>query len=59
MYEQEVIDRTQYLIDNCAAGGGYLLNYSGTIEYAKRENYEAMFETALTYGRSGLCKQAV
>jgi hypothetical protein len=57
--KQEVIDRTKYLIDNCAAGGGYLLNSSGSIENAKRENYEAMFETARTYGKSSVCKTAI
>lgn len=57
--KQEVIDRTKYLIDNCAAGGGFLLNSSGSIENAKRENYEAMFETARTYGKSSSCKQAI
>jgi len=49
---QEVVDRVKYLIDNCAAGGGFLLNSSGSIENAKRENYEAMFETARSYGKS-------
>jgi intein/homing endonuclease len=49
--KQDVIDRTKYLIDNCATGGGYLLNSSGSIEKVKRENFEAMFETARTYGK--------
>jgi len=48
----QVIDRVKYLVDNCAAGGGFLLNSSGSIENVKRENYEAMFETARTYGKS-------
>jgi hypothetical protein len=48
--KQEVIDRMKWLIDNCAAGGGYLFDTSGSIEDAKRENLEAMFETARTYG---------
>ena len=49
--KEQVIDRVKYLVDNCAAGGGFLLNSSGSIENAKRENYEAMFETARTYGK--------
>ena len=47
----EVVERTKYLIDNCGAGGGFLLNSSGAIENVKRENFEAMFETARTYGK--------
>lgn len=57
--KQEVVDRTKYLIDNCASGGGFLLNSSGSIENAKRENYEAMFETARSYGKSSSIKQAM
>jgi len=49
--KQQVIDRVKYLIDNCAAGGGYLLNGSAAVEKVKRENLEAMFETARTYGK--------
>jgi hypothetical protein len=49
--KQQVVDRVKYLVDNCAAGGGFLLNSSGSIENVKRENYEAMFETARCYGK--------
>ena len=49
--KEEVTDKVKYLIDNCASGGGFLLNSSGAIEDAKRENYEAMFETARYYGK--------
>ncbi|MDR3364917.1 MAG: hypothetical protein LBS91_08255 [Clostridiales Family XIII bacterium] len=42
----EVVERVKYLVDSCAAGGGYILDASGAIENAKRENIEAMFETA-------------
>jgi hypothetical protein len=49
--KEDVVERTKYLIDNCAAGGGFLLNSSGSIEKVKRENFEAMFETARTYGK--------
>lgn len=48
---EQVVDRVKYLVDNCAAGGGYLFNSSGSIEHVKRENVEAMFETARNYGR--------
>jgi len=50
--KDQVKDRVKYLVDNCAAGGGFLLNSSGSIENVKRENYEAMFETARIYGKS-------
>lgn len=49
--KQEVIDRVKYLVDNIAAGGGYLFNTSACVDNAKRENIEAMFETAHTYGK--------
>jgi hypothetical protein len=49
--KQQVIDRVKYLIDNCAGGGGYLLSGGASFEKVKRENFEAMFETARTYGK--------
>jgi hypothetical protein len=49
---EKVVDQVKYLIDNCAPGGGYMLATNGTIEMAKRENVEAMFETARTYGKN-------
>jgi len=49
--KQQVVDRVKYLIDNCASGGGYLLSGSASFEKVKRENFEAMFETARTYGK--------
>ena len=49
--KQEVVDRVKYLVDNCAAGGGYIMSGSSSCEKVKRENFEAMFETARTYGK--------
>lgn len=49
--KETVIDRVKYLIDNCAAGGGYLLAGAAGFEKVKRENFEALFETARTYGK--------
>ena len=49
--KQEVIDQVKFLVDNVAPGGGYLFNTSGSVDNAKRENMEAMFETAHTYGK--------
>jgi uroporphyrinogen-III decarboxylase len=48
---EEVVNRVKYLVDNCAAGGGYLFDSSGTMEKVIRENVEAMFETARSYGK--------
>jgi len=44
--KEEVRERVKYLAENCATGGGYILDASGTIDRAKRENIEAMFEAA-------------
>ena len=44
--KEEVSERVKYLAENCAANGGYILDASGTIDRAKRENIEAMFDTA-------------
>jgi hypothetical protein len=50
--KEQVEDRVKYLVDNCADGGGYIIGTSGPIEgNAKRENVEAMFETAREYGK--------
>jgi hypothetical protein len=49
--KEEIVDRMKYLIDNCAAGGGYLFDASGSIENAKYENVVTIFETARTYGK--------
>jgi hypothetical protein len=49
--KEQVADRMKYLIDNCASGGGYMLNTSGAMEGVQYENLVAMFETARTYGK--------
>ena len=49
--KQEVIDHTKYLIDNCADGGGFLMDASAGIEGVNRENLEAWFDTARIYGK--------
>ncbi len=48
---EQVVDQVKYLVDHCAPGGGYLFNTGAIIENAKRENIDAMFETARQYGR--------
>jgi uroporphyrinogen-III decarboxylase len=49
--KQQVIEKVKKLIDICAPGGGYIFDTNAVIENAKRENLEAMFDTALTYGK--------
>jgi uroporphyrinogen-III decarboxylase len=49
--KEQVVDRMKYLIDNCAAGGGYIFQVAAGMEKANYENVAAMFETAHTYGK--------
>ena len=49
--KQQVIDECKRLIDICAPGGGYIFDTNGSIDNAKRENIEAMFDTVMTYGK--------
>lgn len=49
--KEDVIAETKRLIDLCGPGGGYIFSTDVTIDAAKRENLEAMFDTALTYGK--------
>ncbi len=49
--KQQVIDHTKELIETCAPGGGYIFGTEAGYDEAIRENVEAMFETALEYGR--------
>ena len=48
---QDVIDCTKKLIDDCAPGGGFMLDTGALVDDAKAENLAAMFETAEKYGR--------
>lgn len=49
--KEAVIDRTKQLLDECAPGGGYVFDFDGSLEYAKEENIDAMFETLDKYGK--------
>ena len=49
--KEKVADYTKYLMDTLAPGGGYIFDCDGTIENAKPENLDAMFETAALYGK--------
>ncbi len=48
---QQIIDETKYLLDTCAPGGGYIFDFNGSLENAKPENMDAMFETLEKYGK--------
>ena len=48
---QEVVDCVKKLIDDCAAGGGFMLDTGALVDDALPQNLAAMFETAETYGR--------
>ena len=47
----EVVDETRRLLDECAPGGGFLMDCSIVLDHYKEENLEAWFDTTLQYGR--------
>ena len=49
--KEQVVDYCKFLIDTCAPGGGYIFDADGSIENAKEENLDAMFDTVFTYGK--------
>ena len=48
--KEKVVDAVKKCIDDAAAGGGYIFRTTAGIDFAKKENVEAMFETLHTYG---------
>ena len=48
---EQIVDYCKHLLDICAPGGGYLFDTDGSVENAKPENLDAMFDTVLTYGK--------
>jgi hypothetical protein len=46
-----VIDMTRQLLADCMPGGGYIFDFDGSLENAKEENLDAMFETLEKYGK--------
>ncbi|MDR1816225.1 MAG: hypothetical protein LBR00_06125 [Clostridiales Family XIII bacterium] len=48
---EQTVDEVKKLIDDAAAGGGLIIGVSHPLEDVKRENVEAMFETARSYGK--------
>ncbi|MGM0432097.1 MAG: uroporphyrinogen decarboxylase family protein [Spirochaetota bacterium] len=49
--QQEVQDYCKQLIDDCAPGGGFIMDTGALVDNAKPENLEMMFATTETYGR--------
>lgn len=49
--KEQVVEETRRLIDLCAPGGGYIFDFNGCIDNARRENLESMFDTLYTYGK--------
>jgi len=48
---QEIADEVKRQIDTYGPGGGYIFSTGATVDIAKRENLEAMFDVALSYGK--------
>ncbi|MGI6109390.1 MAG: uroporphyrinogen decarboxylase family protein [Eubacteriaceae bacterium] len=46
---EKVADYCKYLIDTCAPGGGYIFDFNGSLENAKPECMDAMFNTFENY----------
>jgi hypothetical protein len=47
--KQEIVETCKFLIDTCAPGGGYIFDFNASVESAKRENVDAMFNVFETY----------
>ena len=48
--KESIIHDVRELLDICAPGGGYIFDFDGSLENAKEENLDAMFETLAKYG---------
>ncbi len=49
--KERVIEETKRLIDNCADGGGFIMDCSIVLDDANKENMEAWAETTREYGK--------
>lgn len=47
---EKVADATKRMLDTCAPGGGFIMDCSSVLSDAKRENFDAWYETTMTYG---------
>lgn len=48
--KEQVVDETKRMLDACAPGGGFIMNCSITMDACKMENFEAWYDTTMTYG---------
>jgi uroporphyrinogen-III decarboxylase len=48
---KEVKEGCRKLIEDCAPGGGYILNASASVDKGKVENLHAMMDAAVEYGK--------
>ena len=48
---EQVKDATKKCIDDAAYGGGYMFRTTASLDFAKPENVEAMFDVLHTYGK--------
>lgn len=48
--KETVIRSTRQLLEDCMPGGGYIFDFNGSLENAKPENLDAMFDTLVKYG---------
>lgn len=49
--KQDVVDATKRMIDECAPGGGFIMDCSIVLENFSLENMDAWFETTMEYGK--------
>ena len=47
---EQVTEEVKKLLDICMPGGGYIFDCNGSIDIAKEENIDAMYNTLLKYG---------
>ena len=48
--KETVVRMTRQLLEDCMPDGGYIFDFDGSLENAKPENLDAMFETLDKYG---------
>lgn len=49
--KEVVVNKTRQLLEDCMPDGGYIFDFDGSLENAKEENLDAMFETLDKYGK--------
>jgi len=49
--KEEIVEQTKRYIDICAPGGGFIMDCSITLDIYKEENFEAWYETTISYGK--------